>query len=144
VTVISLPHASNFPGDSLHLWSLALTTLSKRLIDLRPDRLTESSHEVPSFARVRLTYDIRCQTADRQAEENRVDAQQEPAVQVLANGPFLVMGNVEVRDADGNVMEAPNPVRYALCRCDKSKKKPFCDGSHYHVGFKEPGVAPNW
>ena len=47
-------------------------------------------------------------------------------ITVRKNGPYLVSGPVEVRDADGNVYPAKETV--ALCRCGASTKKPFCDG----------------
>jgi len=28
----------------------------------------------------------------------------------------------------------------ALCRCGKSKRKPFCDGTHKLVGFRASGT----
>jgi len=27
----------------------------------------------------------------------------------------------------------------ALCRCGKSKLRPFCDGTHKLIGFRAPG-----
>ena len=54
-------------------------------------------------------------------------------ITVRKNGPYLVSGPVEVRDADGNVYPAKETV--ALCRCGASTKKPFCDGTHSKVGF---------
>ena len=55
-------------------------------------------------------------------------------ITVRKNGPYLVSGAVELRDADGNVYPAKNTV--ALCRCGASTKKPFCDGTHPKVGFR--------
>ena len=50
-------------------------------------------------------------------------------------GPLWVSGNIPVMKPDGTFLETRN--RVTLCRCGKSKNKPFCDGSHASVGFKE-------
>jgi 3-phenylpropionate/trans-cinnamate dioxygenase ferredoxin subunit len=55
-------------------------------------------------------------------------------ITVRKNGPYIVSGTVEVRDADGNVYPAKETV--APCRCGASTKKPFSDGSHSKVGFQ--------
>jgi len=56
------------------------------------------------------------------------------------NGPLMVRGNVEIRDADGELFTA-GP-RFTLCRCGASKNQPFCDLSHRQVGFlNNPHVA---
>jgi CDGSH-type Zn-finger protein len=59
----------------------------------------------------------------------------ETKITVLKNGPYLVNGDVEMRDADGNVL--PTVANgFALCRCGASAKKPFCDGTHSKIGFQ--------
>lgn len=46
------------------------------------------------------------------------------------NGPLWVKGGIEIESAGGEVYEKRN--RVTLCRCGKSKNKPFCDASHMH------------
>jgi 3-phenylpropionate/trans-cinnamate dioxygenase ferredoxin subunit len=58
----------------------------------------------------------------------------EVTITVRKDGPYVVSGPVEVRDADGNVYPARE--RTALCRCGASTTKPFCDGTHSKVGFE--------
>jgi len=56
------------------------------------------------------------------------------------DGPYLVRGSFEVLDQDGN--EIPLGRRtIALCRCGKSRVRPFCDGTHKLTGFRAPGRA---
>jgi len=54
-------------------------------------------------------------------------------IKVMANGPLLVKGTVELTMADDSIVVKENP---ALCRCGASNNKPFCDGSHLKIGFK--------
>lgn len=58
----------------------------------------------------------------------------EVRIEVLKNGPYIVKGEVELIDADGN--RYPAEKRVALCRCGASTEKPFCDGTHSKVGFQ--------
>jgi CDGSH-type Zn-finger protein len=39
---------------------------------------------------------------------------------------------------DGRMYEVRN--RMMLCRCGASENKPFCDGSHASIGFKDEKV----
>jgi hypothetical protein len=57
-------------------------------------------------------------------------------VQILKNGPALITGNFIVRDTKKKKIKIENEVA-AICRCGGSKKKPFCDGSHQTIGFKD-------
>ena len=58
-----------------------------------------------------------------------------PRIYVLQNGPFHLDDNPVdlVRDAQGDVI----PVRpgAVLCRCGRSARQPFCDGTHVKIGF---------
>ena len=54
-----------------------------------------------------------------------------------ADGPYLVRGPVVMRDQDGVAIE-PGRRTVALCRCGKSRIRPFCDGTHQLVRFKAP------
>ncbi len=61
----------------------------------------------------------------------------EPAVKVTKNGPYYITGGVELTDDQGSEPEADD--HYALCRCGKSKNKPFCNGAHWD-GFEDSGT----
>jgi CDGSH-type Zn-finger protein len=52
---------------------------------------------------------------------------EDPAMDV--SGPIWVRGGIPVESADGKTYRIRN--RVTLCRCGKSKNKPFCDSSHY-------------
>lgn len=71
----------------------------------------------------------------------------EPRIQILKNGPYLVMGSIPlydgeiVTDDEGHTIdiiekgEYPPKETYVLCRCGKSNDKPYCDGTHSSIGF---------
>ncbi|MGH8461539.1 MAG: CDGSH iron-sulfur domain-containing protein [Stenotrophobium sp.] len=52
------------------------------------------------------------------------------------NGPYWVEGLFVLSDSSGAHGMRCGP-RTSLCRCGHSGKKPFCDGSHTRVGFKD-------
>jgi 3-phenylpropionate/trans-cinnamate dioxygenase ferredoxin subunit len=56
-------------------------------------------------------------------------------IEVRADGPYLIKGAVDLRDADGNPIATKKNV-IALCRCGGSTTKPFCDGTHSKIGFQ--------
>ena len=61
-----------------------------------------------------------------------------PEVNVLRvreNGPYAVHAQINLADQD--LM-----FRATLCRCGKSRNKPFCDSSHLEVGFIATGERP--
>lgn len=55
--------------------------------------------------------------------------------QLGVSGPIFVRGGIEIIDAYKTSYEVRN--RVTLCRCGKSRNKPFCDGAHIKAGFRE-------
>lgn len=53
------------------------------------------------------------------------------------DGPYLVRGNFRLLDQDGKEIETGRRT-IALCRCGKSRTRPFCDGTHKAIGFRSP------
>jgi CDGSH-type Zn-finger protein len=51
------------------------------------------------------------------------------------SGPIWVRGGIAIESADGYTYEIRN--RVTLCRCGASGNKPFCDGSHVTIGFRD-------
>jgi len=70
-------------------------------------------------------------------KENTMENETRDTVKIkaLTDGPLLVEGILEITDGNGNKIDTQG--RTALCRCGHSKTKPFCDGSHKTIGFKE-------
>jgi len=58
-----------------------------------------------------------------------------PRILISRDGPYVVQGGIELHDVAWG--EGASREHYALCRCGASRNKPFCDGSHWYVGFKD-------
>ena len=65
----------------------------------------------------------------------RRDLERKPAIYVSPDGPYVVTGGPELRDTEPG--EGASTEHYTLCRCGASKNKPFCDGAHWKIGFKD-------
>jgi len=63
----------------------------------------------------------------------------EPLVEIKVrdHGPYKVTGPVRLVDPEGGVFEVPEGRAIALCRCGRSRTKPFCDASHKAAGFQD-------
>ena len=58
-----------------------------------------------------------------------------PRITAYPDGPLLVRGDIDLRDAAGDPIEKRRRT-VALCRCGLSTIKPFCDGTHKPAGFR--------
>lgn len=120
------------PGICIHAGICAKTLPQVYNPDIRPwikaenatvDELKSQIDQCPSGA---LSYYIK--GADNAAAEK-----QETKVEVRANGPLLVTGDLIVADAEGNITAKSK--KTAFCRCGGSGNKPYCDGSHNKINF---------
>jgi len=100
--------------------------------DPRAKRLTE--HEAGACPGGRL---VAWEKATGKAHEPKLHPQlgliEDPAQG--CSGGIAVWGGVEVVGADGQGYEIRN--RQTLCRCGESSNKPFCDGTHASMKFRD-------
>jgi CDGSH-type Zn-finger protein len=61
----------------------------------------------------------------------------EVTVTPYRNGPYLIRGPFRLVDQEGQELELRRGT-IALCRCGKSRTRPFCDGTHKLIGFSAP------
>jgi CDGSH-type Zn-finger protein len=66
------------------------------------------------------------------------DENRPPRVIVSKDGPYQIEGGIELLGADFG--EGASREHYCLCRCGASKNKPFCDGRHWEVKFRDAGA----
>ena len=57
------------------------------------------------------------------------------SAQVMPDGPLVVTGMLEITLRDGTVVTKEG--KTAFCRCGASKNKPYCDGTHAKIGFRD-------
>ena len=84
------------------------------------------------------------QAAARRTELWRLQAGLPARIQAARNGPYLVTNVPRLIDHLGAERQ-PAP-QLALCRCGQSAIKPWCDGSHARIGFrdgKDPKRVPD-
>jgi CDGSH-type Zn-finger protein len=119
--VIELCTDAGYCGDRFeHVWDMLPDTVDPEVAD----RVRAMVRRCPSGRIV-----------TRGDDGVRDEPPYEPSVAAIADGPLWVRGGVPVVAADGTMYEARN--RQTLCRCGASGNKPFCDGSHKRVGFRD-------
>jgi uncharacterized Fe-S cluster protein YjdI len=91
------------------------------------ERIAEHVDRCPSGALSWYKNDVSVETAP--------EVHSETVVEVSANGPLLVWGNITIKHPDGT--EEQKHKVTAFCRCGASGNKPYCDGSHTKTGFRD-------
>lgn len=57
----------------------------------------------------------------------------------MKNGPIRVKNLDRLEGQEGEVI--PTKTAMALCRCGRSRRKPFCDGNHKEAGFTDERIG---
>lgn len=63
--------------------------------------------------------------------------QRDPILTVLKNGPYYITGGIDLIGENIEFGEGASKEHYTLCRCGASENKPFCDGTHRAINFKD-------
>ena len=90
------------------------------------EEIIDTIQKCPSGA---LSYEVN--------DVQHADYFKETQIVVEKDGPYHCQGGVELIDDQDSDALLPVGDHYTLCRCGASKKKPFCDGSHVDIGFKD-------
>jgi CDGSH-type Zn-finger protein len=69
--------------------------------------------------------------------EHRDPDEREPMVTASKDGPYLITGGIDLIGDNIQWAEGASREHYTLCRCGASNYKPFCDGMHRTVNFKD-------
>ncbi len=92
------------------------------------EEIVETIRKCPSGA---LSY-----TVDDVEHRDREDL---AAIFVSPNGPYVVTGGPQLLGTPRG--EGGSSEHFTLCRCGASKNKPFCDGTHWDIGFRDDGAS---
>lgn len=63
--------------------------------------------------------------------------ERKPMITVSKGGPYLVTGGIDLNGDGIKWAEGASKEHYVLCRCGASNNKPFCDGMHRVINFKD-------
>lgn len=95
------------------------------------ERIIKQVNRCPSGA---LTYfhNIHPEKPNNMSDEQK---NTKTCIEIIENGPAIVTGQCIINDKKtGKVSETKNV--FTLCRCGKTKDRPFCDGSHVKNPFE--------
>jgi CDGSH-type Zn-finger protein len=63
--------------------------------------------------------------------------ERKPMVTVSKDGPFIITGGIDLIGHNIQFGNGASKEHYTLCRCGVSSNKPFCDGMHKVINFKD-------
>lgn len=81
--------------------------------------------------------DIGKEPKEKQLEQEQSSSSEEnmTVLTVMKDGPLKVKGNFKIISSNGTTLDI-NGIA-TICRCGASSRKPFCDGKHREVNYKD-------
>jgi CDGSH-type Zn-finger protein len=124
-----------------------ITILDNRTVCAHIGKCTDG---LPAVWRLKETPWIKADAAEReeiievirQCPSGALSYEGEPPVDrgvgitVLKDGPYYVTGGFALDDPVTE-QTPQDPDEYTLCRCGASRNKPFCDGAHWDIEFRD-------
>ncbi|MBL7884694.1 MAG: (4Fe-4S)-binding protein [Bacteroidia bacterium] len=90
------------------------------------EQITTQINKCPSGA---LSYRLNSEI------NNTSSTKTDTTVEIITNGPMLIHGNIVIKkEGEGELKKDKTT---AFCRCGQSANKPYCDGTHNKVNFKD-------
>lgn len=123
------------PARDARLWRLALDATWLAAQPRVPAEVREAAAALQDLACRLVPAGDSTGLAARVAELRASQPSQSPSIQAMPNGPYLAANVDDLVTALGEPIPALPLV--ALCRCGRSQRKPFCDGTHALVEFTD-------
>jgi CDGSH-type Zn-finger protein/truncated hemoglobin YjbI len=126
------------------LWQLARAVTTLRLRPDAPCEVQEATAALHDLATGWAPADGPDTALTRITELRAIQGKLPCRIQAAPNGPYLTTNVDNLTDWLGRQIQ-PLP-QMALCRCGASALKPFCDGAHADIGFrddKDPARVPD-
>ncbi len=99
-------------------------------IDPEAATLEESINTIRKCPSGALSYSI-------DGVEHKDQNERKPMITVSKEGPYIITGGVELIGDNLQFGDGASKEHYTLCRCGASRNKPFCDGMHRVIKFKD-------
>jgi CDGSH-type Zn-finger protein/truncated hemoglobin YjbI len=100
----------------------------------RMDEIIRAVRECPSGA-------LSLQVNEQEARDLVDQSERLPRIEVTRDGPYRLTGSVRVVDAQGDPVprnQGASQEHCSLCRCGRSRNKPYCSGMHWYADFHDP------
>ena len=125
---LRLPQTDEYRATKPNIIRLAIEAENADYSDsARTEEIINTIRKCPSGA---LSYSI-------DGIEYRDQNERQPMVTVSKDGPYLITGGIDLIGDNIQWAEGASKEHYTLCRCGASNNKPFCDGMHRTVNFRD-------